>query len=247
VQHDGISVLFILPRKAGKGDRAAQQRGGRGVGGEANPLYCTPPPPCCAWSPSPALGAGADKQHRSRDALRARVMHAVARSEATKQSSQRCRTSRRLRQPNRPTGLPRFARNDEKEKRKRNADRRVYPTSALFRARRASTADKCTQVCAHKIHVTRRLSAFHHGSCVGDRTPPLSLEHALPGTRQHACPSPASSSQTGHSAGRAYCPKPPGERRVSHHPRAPHSLHLQEYPRPKASFTERDSSSTQST
>ena len=130
MQHDGISAPFILPRKAGKGDRAAQQRGGRGVGGEANPLYCTPPPPCCAWSPSPALGAGADKQHRSRDALRARVMQAVARSEATKQSSQRCRTSRRLRQPNRPTGLPRFARNDEKEKRKRNADRRVYPTSA---------------------------------------------------------------------------------------------------------------------
>ncbi len=110
-------------------------------------------------------------------------------------------TSRRLRQPNRPTGLLRFARNDErtkkpKQKRKRNADRRVDRTSALFRARRVPSG-------------ARRLSAFHRGSGVGDRTPSLSSRTALPGTWQRACPSPASSSQTGHSAGRAYCPKPP--------------------------------------
>ena len=36
-------------------------------------------------------------------------------------------------------------------------------------------------------------------------------------------------------------PEAARERTVSVRPRAPHSLHLQEYPRPKASFTERDS------
>ena len=36
----------------------------------------TPPPPCSAWSPSPAPfhSAGADKRHRPRDATRARVL-----------------------------------------------------------------------------------------------------------------------------------------------------------------------------
>ena len=47
-------------------------------------------------------------------------------------------------------------------------------------------------------------------------------------------------SRTGHSAGQMM-PKAARERSVSFRPRAPHSLHLQEYPRPKASFTERDS------
>ena len=117
---------------------------------------------------------------------------------ATKQSSQCRRTFRSPGQPHRPTGLLRLRlAMTTKERRKRNADRRVDRTSALFRARRASSG-------------TRRLSAFHRGSCGSDRTPPLSSGLALPGTRDCLCPSPASSSQTGHSAGRAYCPKPPG-------------------------------------
>jgi hypothetical protein len=51
------------------------------------------------------------------------------------------------------------------------------------------------------------------------------LRHALPGTRS-PCPSPATWSQTGRNAGRAFSPKPPGAR---HNPRpqAPHSLHDQ--------------------
>ena len=44
---------LILPRVAGKGDRAAQQRGGRGVGDEAPPIAARPPPPRFAWSPPP--------------------------------------------------------------------------------------------------------------------------------------------------------------------------------------------------
>src|SRR5580704_5573381 len=39
-----------------------------------------------------------------------------------------------------------------------------------------------------------RLSAFHHGSCGSDRTPPLSSSYALPGTglgRDGCYPSPA--------------------------------------------------------
>src|SRR5436190_9283896 len=35
-------------------------------------------------------------------------------------------------------------------------------------------ADKCTQICAHKIHATRRLSAFHRGACCSEPTPQLS-------------------------------------------------------------------------
>ena len=51
-------ALFILPREAGKGDRALCAVEG------------APPPPCSAWSPSPALRAGAEKRNRSRGALR---------------------------------------------------------------------------------------------------------------------------------------------------------------------------------
>jgi hypothetical protein len=39
-------------------------------------------------------------------------------------------------------------------------------------------ADKCTQVCAHKIHATRRLSAFHRGACCSEPTPQLSSGRA---------------------------------------------------------------------
>ncbi len=37
-------AFFILPRGAGKGGRAAQQRGGRGTGGKANLFAARLPP-----------------------------------------------------------------------------------------------------------------------------------------------------------------------------------------------------------
>ncbi len=83
------------------------------------------------------------------------------------------------------------------------------PTSAVFHeAVPAGTAAP---------HGGARLSAFHHGTCCSERTPQLNSRYALPGTRRHQV-LPASSpipvqrvaSQTGHHAGRAYPPEPPG-------------------------------------
>ena len=62
------------------------------------------------------------------------------------------------------------------------------------------------------------LSAFHCGTCGSDRTPPLNSSDALPGTelgRNGRYPLPAvvqcsDLSRTGHSAGRASDPEPPG-------------------------------------
>jgi hypothetical protein len=39
-------------------------------------------------------------------------------------------------------------------------------------------ADKCAQACAHQIHATRRLSAFHRGTCCSEPTPQLSSGRA---------------------------------------------------------------------
>src|SRR5271168_1554370 len=60
------------------------------------------------------------------------------------------------------------------------------------RARQRAT-DKAA--CAALTAIGRaRLSAFHHGTCSSDRTPPLSSSHALPGTglgRNGCYPPPA--------------------------------------------------------
>ena len=100
----------------------------------------------------------------------------------------------------------------------KEAERRqtCIPTSA--RKRRAARAE------AQRA----RLSAFHHGACGSEPTPPLNsstrflgpgrgarsrwferpcaAQRALPAP---SCPSPASFSQTGRHAGRAYDPEPP--------------------------------------
>ncbi len=106
---------LILPRAAGKGDRAAQQRGGRGLGWDAaqelvdsrwrSSLFSDgneassqrPPPPRFAWSPSPALRAGADKRKRSRDALHPRF--ATARTKLSLTAREAERRQARLRDP----------------------------------------------------------------------------------------------------------------------------------------------------
>ena len=65
-----LGVPFILPRKAGKGDRAAQPRGGRAGVGQPKTVAACPLHRTARWSRSPApfRYAGADKRTRSRDA-----------------------------------------------------------------------------------------------------------------------------------------------------------------------------------
>ena len=75
-----------------------------------------------------------------------------------------------------------------------------------------------------------RLSAFHHGARCSDRTPQLSSRTRFlgPGAKRalsvSACPSPATESQTGHHAGRAFSQSRPGAEVTSPRPREPHSL-----------------------
>jgi hypothetical protein len=83
-------------------------------------------------------------------------------------------------------------------------------------------ADKCTQVCAHKIHATRRLSAFHRGACCRANAAAQLRTRFL--GRGVSCPSPASSSQAGHSAGRALLRSRPGAPVTSPRPREPPPL-----------------------
>ena len=141
-----------------------------------------------------------------------------------------------------------------KEKRKRNADRRVQPTSApygrgarpcLFSLSRLRGEGR--EGARSPIGVPPRLLAVGRSNATG-----RSFRHALPATwsgrtipklrttgferpcaSQRAlpapsCPSPASSSQTGHNAGRRV-PEAARVRSVSFRARAPHSLHLSEY------------------
>ena len=89
-----------------------------------------------------------------------------------------------------------------------------------------------------------RLSAFHHGTCGGEPTPPLSSRTHFPGPGRSArprwfersrafsralpapsCPSPATWSQTGHRAGRAFSRSRPGAEATSPRPREPLSIH----------------------
>ena len=141
--------------------------------------------------------------------------------------------------------------NDEERrkerKRRRNADRRLYPSSAP-----AGAAPRP----AGRVH----LSAFHRGSRqreyssrwlsfrpgflgrgrsarsgtpapTGGRRPCAVLAGV---TRARLSQSRECTSRTGRSAGQMM-PEAARERTVSFRPRAPHSLHLGEYPRPKAS------------
>jgi hypothetical protein len=130
--------------------------------------------------------------------------------------------------------LPTLQSYEAKEKRKRNADRRVQPTSAPYGRGARPCLFSLSRLRGRVGRGHARLSAFHRGSSLGDRTPLLSFRHALPATwsgrtipklrttgferpcaSQRAlpapsCPSPASSSQTGHNAGRACSRSRPG-------------------------------------
>ncbi len=122
------------------------------------------------------------------------------------------------------------------DKRKKEAERRQTCSANLraLRARRAPLSLLPPSRAGKGWEGRARLSAFHRGSSLGDRTPLLSFRHALPATwsgrtipklrttgferpcaSQRAlpapsCPSPASSSQTGHNAGRACSRSRPG-------------------------------------
>ena len=90
---------------AKRGRGTARQRGGRGDGKDdahrASGRSARPPPPSFAWFPSPAAlrSAGADEQHRSRDATRARVLRndlvgwAKARSAVPTRNSQKLKSA----------------------------------------------------------------------------------------------------------------------------------------------------------
>src|SRR5208282_946125 len=111
----------------------------------------------------------------------------------------------------------------------------------------------------HKREARRgaRLSAFHHGTCCSEQTPQLSSRTRFLGlgrgarsrwferscTSQRAlpapsCPSPATKSQTGHHAGRAFSRSRPGAEVTSPRPREPLSLRQPELPADVLSVSE---------
>ena len=143
--------------------------------------------------------------------------------------------------------------NDDQEKRKRNADRRVCPTSAPY-GRGARAPQTRVRKSAHTKSAPRaRLSAFHYGSYRQGFRPlgatpgqaswdvaGRSIRYGRPNrgakisrsyagvTRARLSQSRERTSRTGHSAGQMM-PEAARVRSVSFRPRAPHSLHLSEY------------------
>ena len=139
---------------------------------------------------------------------------------------------------------------DDETKRKRNAGKRVRPTSA---PRDAARAERSALACR------RSTTAL----AVGALAPWAQLQARLPGTQRDvrfgklAQPGAKTSRfDTGVTRARLSQSRdaPPGpvvmpasmmpeaarKQSVSLRARAPHSLRFREYPRPKASFTERD-------
>jgi len=102
----------------------------------------------------------------------------------------------------------------KKKEGRRNADRRVVHDPRFGAARPLLYPPRAGQ----DKRGGARLSAFHHDACCSERTPQLNSSHALPVTvlgRSRRYPLPAVSqcsdvSRTGHSAGRACLPEPPG-------------------------------------
>ena len=109
----------------------------------------------------------------------------------------------------------------KKEKRRRNADRRVF-NGRISGCGARSKAERA------------RLSAFHRGTCGSERTPPLNSSYALPGTvlgRNGRYPLPAVIQYSDLVADRSSCrsgvftQSRPGVAVTSRHPREPHSPH----------------------
>jgi hypothetical protein len=70
-----------------------------------------------------------------------------------------------------------------RKKGRRNAGRRVSPTSAPATFIHPASGGGQRRGRGARPAGRARLSAFHRGSCLGDPTPPLSSGYALPGTQ----------------------------------------------------------------
>jgi hypothetical protein len=108
---------------------------------------------------------------------------------------------------------------------KKEAKRRQACSQTTAPVGRGAHRRQVYAVCAHLIRRVRSPAGVPPRLLGRRANASFRLRHALPGTRS-PCPSPATWSQTGRNAGRAFSPKPPGAR---HNPRpqAPHSLHDQ--------------------
>ncbi len=138
------------------------------------------------------------------------------------------------------------------KKRRRNAGRRMFPSSASCDAARAvsqraacrrSTAALAGRASARSAQLKARLPGTRRDvrSCTAastGRRRPCVLTRALPAP---ACPSPGKAPPGPVVVPASMMPEAARERTVSFRARAPHSLRFRECPRPKASFTERDS------
>ncbi len=144
-----------------------------------------------------------------------------------------------------------------KEKRKRNADRRVQPTSASRDAARAESAARSPIGVPLRL-LPSWLSALGRNSRPGflgtwqdvrsgklaptGEQRPRVLTRALPAP---ACPSPGNAPPGPVVVPVSMMPEAARVRSVSFRARAPHSLRFREYPRPKASFISRSWAITQ--
>ena len=194
---------------------------------------------------------------RSRDAIRARVLRTVRTVARMKRSEIR---ERRSSLNAAPRITLRFIRaTTTKEKRKRNADRRVQPTSApygrgarpclfpLSRLRgrvrgggtlayRRSTTALTVRAFGPWAQLQARLPGTRQDvrSCTvaptGEQRP-RALTRALPAP---ACPSPGNAPPGPVVVPVSMMPEAARVRSVSFRARAPHSLRIREYPRPKA-------------
>jgi hypothetical protein len=139
-----------------------------------------------------------------------------------------------------------------KKKRKRNADRRMCPSSALARGARSADALACRRsttalavgAFARRAQLQARLPGTWQERIVLSSSPQpggerlRAAKRALPAP---ACPSPGKAPPASAVVPKSMMPEAARERTVSFRARAPHSLRFREYPRPKASLDERDS------
>jgi hypothetical protein len=217
----GVSS-FILPRESGEGGPpcAAGWWKGRGTRRNAG-VYSlhrrpsmffdhneaasqTPPPPPFGWSPSPAF-AGEDKRHRSRDACAPELC----------QRHFQNRPAKHDRVTPKPAVGPAFGSIMLLERKASGtpAGALVHPPHQADAARAKRRALACRRsTTALAAANQRRSSAPERASWDAAKT------RVLPAL---ACPSPATKSQTGRHAGRAFSRNRPGAEVTSPHPREP--------------------------
>ena len=202
--------------------------------------------PVWTRSSSPRTRGEVNIQHRSRDALGARVFRNVGRVSCESSVTHYAERWVSLRSTH-PT-----KRNDDQEKKEAERRQTCVSTSASFDAARVrrdalayrrSTTALTVRAFGPWAQLQARLPWDVAGRSIlyGRSNPRAKILRSYTGvTRARLSQSRERTSRTGRSAGQMM-PEAARERSVSFRARAPHSLHLPEYPRPKASFTERDS------